>query len=75
LLHVSEISHTRIRNVRDVLKLGQIVKVKVISIDENNKVRLSKKALDSNKPRQFDDNKPYSKKKHFSNDRFKKKKF
>lgn len=75
LLHVSEIAHNRIRNVRDVLKLGQIVKVKVISIDENNKVRLSKKALDSDKPRQFDDNKPYSTKKYFSDDRFKKNKY
>ena len=75
LLHVSEIAHNRIRNVRDVLKLGQIVKVKVISIDENNKVRLSKKALDSNKPSQYEDKKPYSKKKYFSDDRFKKKKY
>lgn len=75
LLHVSEIAHNRIRNVRDVLKLGQIVKVKVISIDENNKVRLSKKALDTNKPSQFEDNKPYSKKKYFSDDSFKKKKY
>jgi len=75
LLHVSEISHNRIRNVRDVLKLGQTIKVKVISIDENNKVRLSKKALESNKPRRFDEKKPYSKKKYFPNDRFKKKKF
>ena len=75
LLHVSEIAHNRIRNVRDVLKLGQIVKVKVISIDENNKVRLSKKALDSNKSRQFENDKPYSKKKYFSDDRFKKKKY
>lgn len=48
LLHISEISQQRIRNVRDVLKMGQILQVKVISIDENNKIRLSKKALEPN---------------------------
>ena len=48
LLHISEISQQRIRNVRDVLKMGQILQVKVISIDENNKIRLSKKALEHN---------------------------
>ncbi len=48
LLHISEIAHERTRSVRDVFKLGQTVRVKVISIDENNKVRLSKKALDPN---------------------------
>lgn len=75
LLHVSEIAHNRIRNVRDVLKLGQIIKVKVISIDENNKVRLSKKALESNNSEHSDDSKPYPPKKYFSNDRFKRKNF
>jgi polyribonucleotide nucleotidyltransferase len=46
LLHVSEISHHRVRSVRDVLKLGQMLEVKVISIDEDNKVRVSRKALE-----------------------------
>jgi polyribonucleotide nucleotidyltransferase len=46
LLHISEIAHHRIRNVRDVLKMGDQIQVKVISIDENNKVRISKKALE-----------------------------
>jgi polyribonucleotide nucleotidyltransferase len=46
LLHVSEIAHQRIRSVRDVLKMGQMLEVKVISIDEDNKVRVSRKALE-----------------------------
>jgi polyribonucleotide nucleotidyltransferase len=46
LLHISEVSHQRIRNIRDVMRLGESVRVKVISIDENNKVRLSKRALE-----------------------------
>jgi polyribonucleotide nucleotidyltransferase len=44
LLHISEISEQRIRDVRDELKLGDQVLVKVLSI-EGNKVRLSRKAL------------------------------
>jgi len=44
LLHISEISEQRIRDVRDELKLGDQVLVKVLSI-EGNKIRLSRKAL------------------------------
>jgi len=44
LLHISEISEHRIREVRDELKLGDQVLVKVLAI-EGNKVRLSRKAL------------------------------
>lgn len=54
LLHISEISHRRIRNIRDVLKIGQTVRVKVLSIDEDNKIRLSKKALEKGFYRPFD---------------------
>jgi polyribonucleotide nucleotidyltransferase len=46
LLHVSEIAHHRVQSVRDVLKMGQMLEVKVISIDEDNKVRVSRKALE-----------------------------
>jgi polyribonucleotide nucleotidyltransferase len=44
LLHISEISDHRVRDVRDELKLGDQVLVKVLSI-EGNKIRLSRKAL------------------------------
>ncbi len=43
LLHISEISEHRIRDVRDELKLGDQVLVKVLAI-EGNKIRLSRKA-------------------------------
>jgi polyribonucleotide nucleotidyltransferase len=46
LLHVSEIAHHRVQSVRDVLRMGQMLEVKVISIDEDNKVRVSRKALE-----------------------------
>ena len=44
LLHISEIAEHRIREVRDELKEGDQLLVKVISID-GNKVRLSRKAV------------------------------
>ena len=44
LLHISEIAEQRIRDVRDELKLGDQVLVKVLAI-EGNKMRLSRKAL------------------------------
>jgi polyribonucleotide nucleotidyltransferase len=44
LLHISEISEARIRDVRDELKLGDQVMVKVLAI-EGNKIRLSRKSL------------------------------
>jgi len=44
LLHISEIAEHHVRDVRDELKLGDQVLVKVLSI-EGNKIRLSRKAL------------------------------
>jgi polyribonucleotide nucleotidyltransferase len=45
LLHVSEIAHYRVKEVRDELKEGEQVMVKVINIDPSGKIRLSRKAL------------------------------
>jgi polyribonucleotide nucleotidyltransferase len=45
LLHISEIANYRIANVNDVLKVGQIVKFKVIEADDKGRLRLSIKAL------------------------------
>jgi polyribonucleotide nucleotidyltransferase len=45
LLHVSEIAHYRVKDVRDELKEGEQVMVKVINIDPSGKIRLSRKAL------------------------------
>src|SRR5690348_17473835 len=44
LLHISEVAEHRIRDIRDELKEGDQVLVKVISI-EGNKIRLSRKAV------------------------------
>jgi polyribonucleotide nucleotidyltransferase len=45
LLHVSEIANHRVKDVRDELKEGEQVMVKVINIDPSGKIRLSRKAL------------------------------
>ncbi len=45
LLHVSEIALHRVKDVRDELKEGDQLLVKVINIDPSGKVRLSRKAL------------------------------
>src|SRR6267378_2025695 len=43
LLHISQIAENRIRTVQDVLTEGDEVLVKVIEIDGNGKMRLSRK--------------------------------
>ena len=45
LLHISEISYERIDKVEDVLKIGDEIMVKVIGIDDQGKVKVSRKAL------------------------------
>jgi polyribonucleotide nucleotidyltransferase len=45
LLHVSEIANHRVKDVRDELKEGEQIMVKVINIDPTGKIRLSRKAL------------------------------
>ncbi len=44
LLHISEVAEHRIRNIRDELKEGDQILVKVLSI-EGNKIRLSRRAV------------------------------
>jgi polyribonucleotide nucleotidyltransferase len=43
LVHISQLAHERVKNVRDILKEGDEVPVKVIEIDREGKVRLSRK--------------------------------
>jgi len=45
LLHVSEIAHTRTERVEDVLKEGDEIEVKVLSMERDGKIRLSRRAL------------------------------
>jgi len=45
LLHISEIAHRRLERVEEELKVGDIVQVKVLEVNGDGKIRLSRKAL------------------------------
>jgi polyribonucleotide nucleotidyltransferase len=71
LLHISEIAHHRVKSVRDVLQMGQMLEVKVISIDEDNKVRVSRKALEEGPgttPESDRERDPYPQRKQYHRD-------
>ncbi|HEX7801872.1 MAG TPA: polyribonucleotide nucleotidyltransferase [Pseudoxanthomonas sp.] len=46
LVHVSQISSDRVEKVSDVLKEGDVVKVKVLEVDKQGRIRLSMKAVE-----------------------------
>ena len=46
LVHISQISHERVENVSDKLAEGDTVKVKVLEVDRQGRIRLSMKAVD-----------------------------
>ena len=46
LVHISQISHDRVEKVEDQLSENDVVKVKVLEIDRQGRVRLSMKAVD-----------------------------
>ncbi len=48
LVHISQISETRVQNVADELSEGQTVKVKVLEVDKQGRIRLSIKAVEEN---------------------------
>ena len=45
LVHISQISEERVENVSDKLSEGDMVKVKVLEVDRQGRVRLSMKAV------------------------------
>jgi polyribonucleotide nucleotidyltransferase len=46
LVHISELAPQRVNAVTDILSEGDVIKVKVLAIDDRGKVRLSLKAVD-----------------------------
>jgi polyribonucleotide nucleotidyltransferase len=46
LVHISQLSQRRVQNVKDVVKEGDKVKVKLLGFDDRGKVRLSMKVVD-----------------------------
>lgn len=45
LLHISELSDGFVKSVSDVVKIGEEIEVKVIAVDDQNRVKLSRKAI------------------------------
>jgi polyribonucleotide nucleotidyltransferase len=45
LVHISELADSYVRDISDVVKLGEMIQVKVIAIDDMGRPRLSRKAL------------------------------
>ncbi len=45
LCHISELDHNRVEKTEDVVKKGDIVRVKLLSIDERGRMKLSRKAV------------------------------
>lgn len=44
MVHISELANERVKNVTDVVREGDVIKVKVIDIDNRGRIRLSRKA-------------------------------
>ena len=43
--HISELSHARVHNVRDVCQRGDMLEVKVLDVNDRGQIKLSHKAL------------------------------
>ena len=47
LVHISQISHKRVNDIRDFLEIGQEVKAKIVEINKDNKrIELSIKVIE-----------------------------
>jgi len=46
LVHISELSNTKVENIHEFIKEGDVVKVKVLDIERGGKVKLSMRAVD-----------------------------
>jgi polyribonucleotide nucleotidyltransferase len=44
-LHISEMAHTRVERVTDIMKEGDIIEVKVLEVGRDGKVRLTRREL------------------------------
>lgn len=47
LVHISQISNERVESVSDKLSEGEVIKVKVLEVDKQGRIRLSMKAIDN----------------------------
>ena len=50
MVHISEVSTDFVKDIKDYLKIGQVIKAKIINISEKNEIALSVKKLMPQKP-------------------------
>lgn len=50
MVHISEVAHSYVKEIKDFLTMGQMVKVKVLAIGEDGKISLSVKQASERKP-------------------------
>lgn len=53
MVHISEVSTNFVKDIKDYLKEGQIIKAKIINISEKGEIALSIKKAVPQKPKQF----------------------
>ncbi|MDY6905119.1 MAG: polyribonucleotide nucleotidyltransferase [Thermodesulfobacteriota bacterium] len=68
LCHISELDHYHVKNVTDVINVGDMVKVKVLEVNNDGKIRLSRKALIP-KPEKTDNNNDNNRRSHNNKNR------
>lgn len=57
LVHISQLEHFRVNNVEDVCKVGDLIDVKVLEVDRQGRINLSRKAL-LERPKREENDKP-----------------
>jgi len=55
LVHISELADFRVKNTEDVVKMGDVIWVKCIGVDEKGRVRLSRKAAMAERAKELED--------------------
>jgi len=56
MVHISEMDNSRIRRIEDVVNVGDVITVKVINIDNQGKIKLSRKAVLNSKNLKLNEN-------------------
>ncbi len=60
MVHISEVASTYVKEIRDFLTEGQVVKVKVVTIGDDGKISLSIKKAEENQNKETNNRKPYN---------------
>jgi len=53
LVHISQLAERRVNKVEDVVKLGDTIVVKLVEVDDQGRLNLSKKAVSAEEEKRF----------------------